>query len=106
MVGDEMRWGWHWCLWDDAKHARTDARTDGRTDLGDDEEGDVHLVLQELRDDALAVGDGPRHVPLDEDLAQARVHHAPHQQAVVAPHLCVCVLGWIYRLVKWVGGWQ
>jgi len=55
--------------------------------LGHYEEGNVELVLQQVADGALGVGNGALYVALDQDLPQAGVHHLTHQQAVVTPHL-------------------
>ena len=56
-----------------------------------------------------AVANSPLDVPINEDLAEAGVHHPADQEAVVAPH-CLKTLwekvgGWVGGWVNWIGCW-
>jgi hypothetical protein len=54
--------------------------------LGDGQHGDVDAPAEQIRDDALRVGQCPLLVSVDEQLLQARVQHVDHQRAVVPTH--------------------
>lgn len=54
--------------------------------LGDDEQGEVQAIHEQVGDGAPHKGLGALLVTLDQDHLQAGRHHVAHQQAVVAPH--------------------
>ncbi len=54
--------------------------------LGDDEEGEVEAVHEEVGDSVAHVLLGALDILLDQDAVQAGRHHRTHQLAIVPPH--------------------
>ena len=60
--------------------------TRGLADLGDDKEGEVHAVHEQVRDGAAHIGLRALHVLVHQDLLQAGGDNIAYQQAIVPPH--------------------